>query len=943
MSPLVMRTSWLLFIFTLIACTWFFSRGNWAQHSRYQAIYAIVKDGTLSINRQMALAESMPPDFTGDWARHPRSRHYYSNKAPATAFLGAAVFWPVWKLEQACRLEAATGTRLDYFNRWWINFWCSALPTALAAMLLFQLLAAHFGFTQRRALFWSLAFVFATPLWPYATQMWGHNLGVLFLVAALPAICDRNASRGACILAGLAAGAAVLADYLAIAALPFFALHLVLTGRARRLPDFLLGGLPALALYCIYHQHCFGNPLLPATFFNNEIFQDSDASHGIVSGFSTIVLLRLLIGLQRGLFWASPVLLLAFPGIRQLWKDGPQGRRHLLLFGGWFLAGLLLNASFNGWHGGNAIGPRYLILCLPAILILAAHFPAATPARQWFALALALASAALMFIVCELTPCANEHLANPIFGEYVDTFLHHFPHNRIPLLFRGPLPEHHIWFHGNLAVLSPGRLVGGRPWSDLALLALLALAFLRLARVRLPLQPKFPRRVPAIAWLVLAGFALLLAAPGLVQFGPSSAALLNAAFQANAGQHWAHGATPAVWVYQVLLLLTPHPIALVVWKALLVGVPSLWLLGRLARRAELPFPTFAALFLFAPALWLAGRELDAASFALPFLLLAFDAALRFRRQPAPPPFALAVLATCAALAFAPHAASLFPVLAALLLPPAWRRGRKAALLLLSGLALGAILLAARHASPAPMLDIHLTPQWLGLLGFRLELVADRTIWRLLFVCISVIAFLLVSLGIAFLAVGRTRRDAAPAVQLAAIAALHLLCHTVALALRPQDAPATILPVAPAILILAAFGASASAKFLRRPFLAPLLSALGAIAIVAWQCHFAFIGTTNGRTDAAPLSEQWEAISLITCLSLSQHPVTLQTSAPGMFQDDCLFQFAHASYQARFFVPIHLEPARPNTKARVMLFQANGRNAFLHAVYSYEGQPPIPYR
>ena len=51
--------------------------------------------------------------------------------------------------------------------------------------------------------------------------MWGHNLGVLFLVAALPAICDRNASRGACILAGLAAGAAVLADYLAIAALPF--------------------------------------------------------------------------------------------------------------------------------------------------------------------------------------------------------------------------------------------------------------------------------------------------------------------------------------------------------------------------------------------------------------------------------------------------------------------------------------------------------------------------------------------------------------------------------------------------------------------------------------------------------------------------------------------------------------------------------------------------
>ena len=371
-----------LFLLTLLACAWFYSPGSWNQTARYDSIQALAEEGTFCIDDYLFDPEHN--NNTGDWAH--ANGHYYSNKAPGTMFLGALVYAPVYWGESLV-LGRHPGDRLRKVNFWWVNFWCSAMPTALLAVV-FYLTLRRLGQSERRTIFWTLALVLATPLWPYAGAMWGHNLAALLLAAAFfhaghvtprtepPAShLSPLTSHLPPLLVGLFAGLAVITDYLAIAAIPCFALYFLFQKRWRDFLHYALGGLFPLFLYCFYHWRCFGNPFLPATFFNNPAFLDAEAAGGIVAGFKTNVLLRLLIGMPHGLFWCAPLCVFAISGTRALWRRGGEHRALAVLAGGWFLISLALNASFNGWHGGSGIGPRYLLPAFPAWAFLAAAAP----------------------------------------------------------------------------------------------------------------------------------------------------------------------------------------------------------------------------------------------------------------------------------------------------------------------------------------------------------------------------------------------------------------------------------------------------------------------------------------------------------------------------------------------------------------------------------------
>ena len=414
-----------IFLLALLACAWFFSPGSWNQTARYDSIQALAEHGTFCIDAYLLDPEHN--NNTGDWARH--QGRYYSNKAPGTMFLGALAYAPVYWAERAF-LAHAPGSRLNFFNFWWVNFWCSTVPTAVLAMI-FYLLLKKCGVSQNRSLFWSLALVFATPLWPYAGAMWGHNLAALFLALAFffavqnapsthspdnpdhPENPDHPAHPASSVFLGLFAGLAVVTDYLAIAAIPCFTLFFLLQKRWRAFLNFALGGLLPLIIYCFYHWKCFGNPFLPATFFNNPGFLDAAAAGGIVAGFKTNVVARLLIGMPHGLFWCAPLCLFALPGFLALWRSGGEHRALGLLATGWFLLSLILNASFNGWHGGSGIGPRYLLPAFPAWAFLAAAAPMRKHWQRWLAVALTLVSVANMFVVANLTPLVSELVFNP--------------------------------------------------------------------------------------------------------------------------------------------------------------------------------------------------------------------------------------------------------------------------------------------------------------------------------------------------------------------------------------------------------------------------------------------------------------------------------------------------------------------------------------------------
>src|SRR6185369_7396767 len=102
----------------------------------------------------------------------------------------------------------------------------------------------------------------------------------------------------------------------------------------------------------------------------------------------------------RGLFFSSPVLVLGLAFLvamlrrRDLRAEAAVCAAMALLF-------LAVNASFNGWHGGAAVGPRYLV---PAIPFLALPLVFAFQRARIVTGVLAAASAVLMLIGTAVDP-----------------------------------------------------------------------------------------------------------------------------------------------------------------------------------------------------------------------------------------------------------------------------------------------------------------------------------------------------------------------------------------------------------------------------------------------------------------------------------------------------------------------------------------------------------
>jgi hypothetical protein len=163
----------------------------------------------------------------------------------------------------------------------------------------------------------------------------------------------------------------VVTNYVAGGAVIALGLYALLAPRPvhwRRAVLFSLGGLLPALLLGWYHAVNFGSPFALANDFQNPIFKDPGGSLGMFGAPSGYVAGLLAVSPYRGVFWLSPVLLGGLVGWF-LWLRGKtfaaEARLGLAIFA-WFF---LVNASFNGYHGGYSAGPRYLVPALPFLAL----------------------------------------------------------------------------------------------------------------------------------------------------------------------------------------------------------------------------------------------------------------------------------------------------------------------------------------------------------------------------------------------------------------------------------------------------------------------------------------------------------------------------------------------------------------------------------------------
>ncbi len=268
--------------------------------------------------------------------------------------------------------------------------WCGLVgetPTLRGLTLLARLLGGLVpvlvlaGFTRRRlggdaiARVAVLAMVLATPLVVYAHLLFSHALAALTLFVGVAwigdAIAAKSENRGTlrtAALGGLAAGATVTLEYVAVfAALPI-AVWLVgaaRRGRLRTLALALAGALVPIAVLALYQSIAFGSPF--ATSYDSLVDPGSAqlVGHGLlgldVPELGDVV--EDLLSPWGGLFYFAPLVVLA-PLAWRLARDvdPTHVRLHLAVLGTLVLATLCIDQA-GGWR----VGPRHVVLALPAL------------------------------------------------------------------------------------------------------------------------------------------------------------------------------------------------------------------------------------------------------------------------------------------------------------------------------------------------------------------------------------------------------------------------------------------------------------------------------------------------------------------------------------------------------------------------------------------------
>ncbi len=389
----------------------------WNQNSRFALTRALVEERTTAIDSNHAT--------TGD--KSFRDGHFYCDKAPGVSFFavlpyaGYAVIrstlggdpptFAVRSLDPKIR-ELGTvldpedrlpGDRLGYspayrFALYVCTFFVVVLPTACLGGAAMFLLARSVSGSKRTAQLTTLAFGLGTPLWVYATSLYGHALCGALLLAAFMVLelAPRDAPRSAPITAGVLLGAAVLTEYPAAVVAVLGVVYAWLRRGKLAAVHVAMGGLPWALLLAAYHTAAFGGPLSTGYdhVYREEFAQGMAVNYGLGIP-DPRVAHALLFGSFRGLFYLSPVCLLAAWGVVR----GLSRREHRLLFSAAALVVLyfwLLNAGYYMWDGGASAGPRHMVPALGFLMLGLVPALAAVPRAGRVLLAWSIAQSLLL-------------------------------------------------------------------------------------------------------------------------------------------------------------------------------------------------------------------------------------------------------------------------------------------------------------------------------------------------------------------------------------------------------------------------------------------------------------------------------------------------------------------------------------------------------------------
>ena len=259
--------------------------------------------------------------------------------------------------------------------------------TAATCAVLY-LFASHLSGSFKKAFDLVILFGICTIAWPYASQFLSQPfVGFLLLVAVFILVKGKeNLTPSRFAIAGLALGWACFTrlDTVPLALITSGYAFYQLRQKSRpwyatcRFMAFLL--LPILLAIIVYFVY--------QSIRSGQWLQIGYEGEGWDTPFG-LGLYGLLFSPGKGLIFYSPLAILAFAGLRQLWQKGWQAE--VALISSLFLVQLAIYAPWWAWDGGWTWGPRFLVSTQP-LLIIGLSSWLNRPKRSWLLLILATLS-----------------------------------------------------------------------------------------------------------------------------------------------------------------------------------------------------------------------------------------------------------------------------------------------------------------------------------------------------------------------------------------------------------------------------------------------------------------------------------------------------------------------------------------------------------------------
>lgn len=404
----------LLFAFLSITFSYFMQGGGYNQNAIIGEIRAVVERGTFDLGDYASI--------TGDVSCI--NGKCFSNKTPCVLFVSAPAYLVFYKSAELSGIDLKSSA-YQLAACHFITITSASLWGAMLGVLLFFVLGQHFPELQEREkLLLSLLFPISSLLFPYSTMAFGHSFEAFYFLAVLYLLVkclNGIASNYALFALGLSHGLTILANPIHIITTPFLLALVYRSSSAKRMVPMLAGlGIPCL-LFVTYNFINFGNPFLNNRSFQNEVFTDSDNFLGVFEYPNPLRVVEVMFGSWRSLVPTQIYLLFFIPGIYLIEKRKLFVKEFINFIVLVLFVFALFIASFNGWHGGVAFGPRYITPVLALFFILS--IPIYVHFKKSYILIMVV-SGAMVFMVTAVDPLGcGQGVANPFLEHTLPNFL----------------------------------------------------------------------------------------------------------------------------------------------------------------------------------------------------------------------------------------------------------------------------------------------------------------------------------------------------------------------------------------------------------------------------------------------------------------------------------------------------------------------------------------